>query len=160
LILMLTGSTADATARDSLTASYTQAAGSNVEVNNQLALPSAAASELKQLLELKPIEFISGKAIFTDNGKAVADEVAAVLIRDTVSRFEVAGHTDSMGERTQNLALSQARAEAVIQYLKDKGLDATRFTARGYGPDKPVADNASREGRQRNRRIEFIQAGG
>jgi outer membrane protein OmpA-like peptidoglycan-associated protein len=158
-VLKLSGAAADSGARDALSASYTQAAGSGAEISNQLAVPSAA-SELKQLLELKPIEFVSGQSIFTENGKAVADEVAAVLARDTTSQFEVAGHTDSLGERTQNLALSQARAEALIQYLQEKGLDVARFTARGYGPDKPVADNATREGRQRNRRIEFVQAGG
>lgn len=70
-------------------------------------------------------------------------------------RVEVIGHTDNSGSRARNLALSQARAEAVKAYVVERGIRPDMISVRGEGPDRPVADNASAEGRARNRRIEF-----
>jgi OOP family OmpA-OmpF porin len=70
-------------------------------------------------------------------------------------RFEVIGHTDSDGPHESNVALSRARAEAVRQYLIQRGLAVSAVLTQGLGPDRPVADNATPEGRARNRRIEF-----
>jgi outer membrane protein OmpA-like peptidoglycan-associated protein len=159
-VLTLKGIAADAAARDSMLSSYTQAGGAGFELSNELTVTPTAVAEIKKLLELKNIEFVSGQAVFTAAGKQVADEVAGILGRETALNFEVGGHTDSLGDPAANLALSQARAEAVIQYLSEKGLERSRFTPKGHGSDRPVADNTTREGRQRNRRIEFVQAGG
>ena len=73
-------------------------------------------------------------------------------------KIQIIGHTDSSGSRSTNLALSQARADAVRDYLADKGLPVSRFEAMGVGPDQPVATNATPEGRAKNRRIEFRAA--
>ena len=70
-------------------------------------------------------------------------------------RVEISGHTDDRGKRDKNLGLSQDRADAVKQYMVDKGIDAGRITTRGAGPDEPIGDNKTKAGRQQNRRIEF-----
>ncbi|MHB1214180.1 MAG: OmpA family protein [Thiobacillus sp.] len=71
--------------------------------------------------------------------------------------IEVAGHTDSMGSDKYNMTLSRQRAEAVRNYLISKGVAANRLTAKGYGESQPVADNATEEGRFKNRRVELIE---
>jgi hypothetical protein len=70
--------------------------------------------------------------------------------------IEVAGHTDSMGSDAYNMKLSQQRAGAVRNFLISKGVAADRLTAKGYGESQPVADNATREGRIQNRRVELV----
>jgi outer membrane protein OmpA-like peptidoglycan-associated protein len=70
--------------------------------------------------------------------------------------IEVAGHTDSRGSDAYNIKLSQRRAEAVRDYLISKGIAADRLSAKGYGESQPVADNATDEGRFKNRRVELV----
>ncbi len=69
-------------------------------------------------------------------------------------RIEIGGHTDSVGSDENNLLLSQNRANSVLDYLIQKGISAQRLTSKGYGETKPIADNQTDEGRQRNRRVE------
>jgi OmpA-OmpF porin, OOP family len=68
---------------------------------------------------------------------------------------EIIGHTDNSGNRASNIALSQARADAVKGYLVAKGISPQQLTTNGVGPDQPVASNDTTDGRARNRRIEF-----
>jgi outer membrane protein OmpA-like peptidoglycan-associated protein len=70
-------------------------------------------------------------------------------------KFEIGGHTDSDGDDAYNLKLSQQRADAVKTQLVAQGIDATRFTTKGYGSTKPMADNATPEGKANDRRVEF-----
>ncbi|TIH42921.1 OmpA family protein, partial [Klebsiella pneumoniae] len=70
--------------------------------------------------------------------------------------IEVAGHTDSDGEEAANQALSERRAQAVVDYLVRAGLPANRFTPIGYGSTQPLAGNESEDGKAQNRRIEFV----
>lgn len=72
------------------------------------------------------------------------------------ARITIAGHTDDRGRPEVNLLLSQQRAEAVAARLIAAGVADARITAVGYGADRPVADNATAEGRAQNRRIEFV----
>ena len=86
----------------------------------------------------------------------ILDGVAALMVHNLrIQEVEVGGHTDDRGGAANNTKLSQERAEAVMKYLTDKGVQASRLTAKGYGQDKPIADNTSRGGRQKNRRVEF-----
>lgn len=71
--------------------------------------------------------------------------------------IEVAGHTDSRGSDEYNMKLSQRRANAVRNYLASKGIAADRLFAKGYGESQPVADNATDEGRFKNRRVELVE---
>ncbi|MBN1132576.1 MAG: PD40 domain-containing protein [Bacteroidales bacterium] len=70
-------------------------------------------------------------------------------------RVQIAGHTDNTGEYMYNLELSEKRAGAVVDYLVKKGISPGRFETRGYGPDRPVSDNITEEGRRMNRRTEL-----
>jgi OOP family OmpA-OmpF porin len=110
----------------------------------------------KELLG-KIIEFDTGKATIRQgaNGTDILNNVADIFTKYPDLAFEVGGHTDNVGKPASNKSLSQARANAVKAYLASKGIAATRMTALGYGDTKPIGDNATEEGKQRNRRIEF-----
>jgi len=69
---------------------------------------------------------------------------------------EIAGHADTDGNADRNLDLSQRRADAVVAYFVSRGESPDRFIAVGYGDTRPIADNSTAAGRQKNRRIEFI----
>lgn len=69
--------------------------------------------------------------------------------------IEVSGHTDNVGNKSYNQELSQKRAQSVVNYLTENGISKCRLIAKGYGMDKPVADNETEEGRAENRRVEF-----
>ena len=113
-----------------------------------------ATTEITEVLKLENVEFVTAKADLTDKGKATLDKIAAILAKvDTT--VGIGGHTDSRGREAANLKLSQQRADTTKAYLVGKGIAAARLTSVGYGASKPVADNATEEGRARNRRIEF-----
>ena len=110
-------------------------------------------------LVLKGVTFASGKATLTKASKATLDEVAtelsSVMAEVPSLRVEVGGHTDNTGSAKTNTRLSGQRAAAVEKYLESKGIDPDRLVSKGYGPDKPVADNTSKAGRAENRRVEL-----
>lgn len=103
---------------------------------------------------IKNLEFDLGKATIRATSNASLDRVAALLIEKNFS-LKLAGHTDNTGSMQTNLRLSKERAEAVKSYLVSKGANASRIEATGYGPNQPIATNATAEGRQQNRRVEF-----
>jgi OOP family OmpA-OmpF porin len=81
--------------------------------------------------------------------------MASVLAKMPGKTVEIIGHTDNAGSRASNIALSQARADAVKGYLITKGVGPQSMATMGVGPDQPIASNSSDDGRARNRRIEF-----
>jgi outer membrane protein OmpA-like peptidoglycan-associated protein len=85
----------------------------------------------------------------------VLQAVADMLSKDPTLKVEVQGHTDNVGADAYNQTLSEARARAVMDWLTKHGIPAARLTAKGYGKNKPVADNGSDEGRAKNRRVEI-----
>jgi len=82
--------------------------------------------------------------------------VVETAMRCPSAPIDVIGHTDAEGDEPANQLLSERRAEAVVDYLVRAGLPAERFTALGAGSLRPVASNATAEGRAQNRRIEFV----
>jgi OOP family OmpA-OmpF porin len=103
---------------------------------------------------IKNLEFELGKATIASKSYSTLDRVAALLVEKNFS-LKLAGHTDNTGSMALNLRLSKDRAEAVKAYLVSKGANASRIEATGYGPNQPIASNATAEGRQQNRRVEF-----
>ena len=101
------------------------------------------------------ILFGSGTAEFADGSGTRIDAIAGLLRRHPDVRVEIEGHTDASGPARENLALSQRRANAVRDALVAAGVARDRLVAYGYGEGVPLADNATPEGRARNRRIEF-----
>jgi OOP family OmpA-OmpF porin len=124
-------------------------------VRNGLRVGAAEQDLLDAALARRIIEFESGQAVIRPSGLHILDEMAAALRKLTGRKVEVIGHTDNTGLRESNLSLSLARAEAVRAYRAGKAIDPAIFGVSGLGPDRPVADNATADGRARNRRIEF-----
>ncbi|MCC6623360.1 MAG: DUF4215 domain-containing protein [Deltaproteobacteria bacterium] len=116
-----------------------------------------AVVELGPMLHIKDrILFKSGSAELLDSDKLVIEQVA-VLIGSTpdVARFRIEGHTDDRGDREFNVDLAERRAWAVLAYLVEQGVARERLFAKGFGPTKPIASNATDAGRAKNRRVEF-----
>lgn len=111
---------------------------------------------LDDLIEGKVVEFEVGLDVITEEGRILLDEIFDAMQRFPDVPIEIAGHADSQGSAEANLDLSVRRAQAVLTYLTDKGAIPGRFVVNGYGETRPIADNTTEEGRQRNRRIEFI----
>lgn len=130
-------------------------------------IPKGAADNLvNKIIELKNIAVgskIALRNIFFDTGKSILRsesntelERLVKLMKDVPSlKIEISGHTDNTGSASLNNTLSQDRAQAVVNYLKNKGIAANRMTAAGYGSSKPIASNNTSDGRQQNRRTEF-----
>jgi OOP family OmpA-OmpF porin len=103
------------------------------------------------------IMFATGKADIQPKYKAEIKKVADYMKKHPEATAVIEGHTDNVASRAQNMKLSEARANSVKNYLvKNFKIDASRLEAVGYGPDKPIASNATKEGRQKNRRVTAV----
>lgn len=100
--------------------------------------------------------FNFGSAQLTPELRALLDTGAGILLRNPSILMTIEGHTDSVGSDPFNLALSDARAQAGVDYLVQLGVPAARLTAVGYGETRPIANNETAAGRTQNRRLEFI----
>ncbi|NSL87966.1 OmpA family protein [Chitinophaga sp. Mgbs1] len=103
---------------------------------------------------IQNLEFEFAKASIKPSSFAALDRVADLLKRKNLN-LKLAGHTDNVGSKSRNLALSRERAESVKQYLVSKGVNASKIEAVGYGMSQPIASNKTAAGRQKNRRVEF-----
>jgi len=108
---------------------------------------------LPKVLNLMGVNFDNNKDTLRPEAAAILDDAAATLKRYPGLKVEIAGHTDSASNDAHNLDLSQRRAKAVMDYFIGKGVEADRLTAKGYGETLPIADNATTEGRFKNRRV-------
>jgi len=103
------------------------------------------------------IHFDTGKATIKPESQKIVGEIAALLKGNPELRVSIEGHTDSTGTPQGNKTLSDERAKAVLAAVASLGVDAARLSAVGWGQDKPVADNATEEGRAKNRRVEIVK---
>jgi OmpA-OmpF porin, OOP family len=105
---------------------------------------------------LVQVHFAPGKATILADSYSLLDEVLDVIVRFGVKRVRIEGYTDSTGTKAANLRLSQARAEAVADFLASKGIARNRLEAVGYGDARPIAPNLTARGRELNRRVEIV----
>lgn len=115
--------------------------------------PEECERRARAVLAGGKITFAPGSAQIDPTARRVLGDLADVLRDCGMVRMEIGGHTDSQGRAETNLALSQRRAESVVQALRGLRVPVSNLTARGYGAAEPVADNATEEGREANRRI-------
>jgi OmpA-OmpF porin, OOP family len=108
------------------------------------------------LLGKGKIRFESGRATIDPDSTGLLDRLIETALRCPAANIEIAGHTDTDGENGFNQALSEKRAQSVMDYLVKSGLPANRFTPMGYGSTQPVASNDTDEGKAQNRRIDFV----
>ena len=101
------------------------------------------------------LEFETGKSKIATSSYTSLVELANLLKAKPDWRLKISGHTDSVGKRASNMKLSKERAQAVADFLTAQGIEAQRFTVNGFGPDNPIADNKTKEGREKNRRVEL-----
>ncbi|MCC6000194.1 MAG: OmpA family protein [Pararhodobacter sp.] len=121
----------------------------------QAPTPERCEARVQEVLQEYSITFAPGSANLDAESREALDRIAAVLIECGELPLEVAGHTDSQGREATNLALSQSRAEAVVNALMTRRVLVASMEPRGYGAALPIADNATAEGREANRRIEI-----
>jgi OmpA-OmpF porin, OOP family len=154
-VIDLKGEVGNEAVRQQIVSDMSTRLNSTYTVNNSLRVGAAGQDQVDLALANRTIEFETGNATLTGSGRQVLDLLAPVLLRLTGRNFEVTGHTDALGSRPQNIALSAARADAVKRYLMVKGVTAESIATAGVGPDRPLASNDTAEGRSRNRRIEL-----
>jgi OmpA-OmpF porin, OOP family len=120
-----------------------------------LPTPQECVADLNRVLTQTKVAFAPGSAEIETEGGRTLDKLAEILKRCVDVPMQIAGHTDSQGSESGNLALSQARAEAVLVGLQGRRVPVGALTAVGYGESVPLEDNRTEAGREANRRIEF-----
>ncbi|HEY6124664.1 MAG TPA: OmpA family protein [Steroidobacteraceae bacterium] len=120
------------------------------------------AAAMKKALDEKGrvalyINFDLDKATLRPDAQPIIEEINKLLASDGSLKLSIEGHTDSSGKADHNRELATARARSVLGALVGLGVDASRLSSKGFGPDKPIADNATDEGRAKNRRVELVK---
>jgi OmpA-OmpF porin, OOP family len=106
---------------------------------------------------LHNVQFATGKSDIESSSEPTLVEAARVLKDHPDWKVTVEGYTDNTGDADFNLKLSQARADSVLEWLVRHGIDRSRLEAKGYGQDRPIANNSTPDGRRRNRRVELVR---
>lgn len=128
-----------------------------VEANNGCPEEKKVTAEVQKTLNdyAKTILFDTGKSTIKAQSEAVLADITKILKEYPKANFTVEGHTDSVGSATSNQRLSESRAASVKAFLINKGISASRLSSAGYGEANPISSNATKEGRQLNRRVEI-----
>ena len=127
-------------------------------VDNQLVVQDDVKivnTQLTELLLKKKIEFETGKNILLPVSIPVLEQVLRVLNTAPQLTLKIEGHTDNQGNAENNRTLSKQRAQAVVNWLSERGIPRDRMTSAGFGPDQTLAPNTTPEGRAKNRRVEI-----
>lgn len=144
----------------------TQSAGGAYLVGKEKAFAQTAqlmpASQLKQQLDdtgkvALQVNFATDKTDIQPDSLPQIDQVVQLLKDDPALKLAINGHTDNTGDAAHNQKLSEGRANAVVAAIVAKGIDAARLSAKGFGQDQPVADNATEAGKAKNRRVELVK---
>jgi outer membrane protein OmpA-like peptidoglycan-associated protein len=158
--VIVSGVVPDQAAHDARLAAAKEFYGSDVNLIDHIVISAPLATTVSKAEDVKcggsiaaTINFASGSADIDEDGKKLLDAIAPCL----TGPYEIDGHTDSSGDDEINLPLSKHRADAVRDYLVGKGVAAANLTTEGFGAERPIADNATDEGKAKNRRIEFIK---
>lgn len=115
------------------------------------------SSENKKLLKdaIEGVKFETNSDVLLEESYAKLDLIAALMKKNPIFKLKLSGYTDNTGADDYNLDLSKRRAESVKKYLIKQGVSKKKLMAEGYGNSNPVADNATPEGRAKNRRVDF-----
>ena len=137
-------------------------AGSTGRVNFELHRHKEGVADLERSIGetgsavIYGVHFDVNSATLRPDSVTALQNVLSVIDKKPDSAWVISGHTDNQGAADLNQRLSQARAAAVIVWLASHGVAATRLTPQGFGPNRPVADNATEAGRALNRRVEMM----
>jgi OmpA-OmpF porin, OOP family len=120
------------------------------------------AAAMKKELDAKGrvalyINFDTNKSTLRADAQPIIAEINKLLVADPSLKLSIEGHTDNTGAADHNRELATSRARTVLGALVGLGVDASRLDSKGFGPDKPIADNSTDEGRARNRRVELVK---
>jgi outer membrane protein OmpA-like peptidoglycan-associated protein len=113
--------------------------------------------DVGQSIVLEGVNFASGSADLTANSERILEKVATDMHKYPEIEIEIRGYTDNTGSYQGNIRISQRRADTVKQFLVRQGIAPYRIITKGFGPENPIAPNETREGRAKNRRIEFYR---
>jgi len=131
------------------------------KANQQFSQLESALIQVKKnargtIISMSDILFDVGKAALKGELKTNLAKIAGILTVFKDSKVIVEGHTDNQGTAEYNQKLSEARAQNVKNFLAEQGVDSTRLSSTGYGLDRPQADNSTKEGRKKNRRVDLV----
>ncbi|MGH6950558.1 MAG: OmpA family protein [Vitreimonas sp.] len=124
-------------------------------IGHDLATYLASPRPVPQTFTFSNMNFDSGEVVLTAESRATLDAIATTLNAYPNAAVRLDGHTDNVGDRAANVDLSLARANAVARLLSERGVDPSRITTAGFGPDRPVGSNDTEAGRAANRRLEL-----
>jgi outer membrane protein OmpA-like peptidoglycan-associated protein len=137
--------------------------GNRMDRQAELIQEEIPGAEVTRVGEGINVTFNEGAGVYFDTNKSnikgtsieTLNKLAAIFKEYPKTEILVEGHTDSAGSDEYNMGLSKLRAESVTNYLISQGIDASRFTTKWYGETQPIADNATVEGKSKNRRVEL-----
>lgn len=135
---------------------------STLNVTGSLPPPAVAAAPRVEVRDNKieireKIQFDYNKATIKEASFGLMSEIASVITKNPhIKKIQIEGHASSEGSARHNKKLSDARAKSVMEWLTKNGVPADRLTALGFGIDRPIADNETEQGREQNRRVEFL----